>query len=185
METKTLVLKLVLDSLGVSSDITSVDDRLRVQKAVYLGQLSGVDLGYRYSWYLKGPYSTALTRDYYALEDELESGSTEHEERELKQSVLQKLERVRPLMTPPWDVSLKQEQWLELLASFHFLTKVSGRPKEEAVKILQRQKPHVADYVEIAAEKLKRLQIWGAHGVRYEAYCRSCSQKHRPQQCRA
>src|SRR3712207_9330456 len=48
--------------------------RKRVQKAVYIGQLTGVDLGYRFSWYVKGPYSTALTRDYYDLAEDVNSG---------------------------------------------------------------------------------------------------------------
>ncbi len=56
METKLLVLKLFLGALGIDDSIETVDDRKRVQKAVYLGQLSGIDLGYRYGWYRMGPY---------------------------------------------------------------------------------------------------------------------------------
>ena len=58
MDAKLITLRLFLDALGQSVDIETVDDRKRVQKAVYLGQLSGVDLGYRFSWYVMGPYST-------------------------------------------------------------------------------------------------------------------------------
>ena len=63
MEPRLIALRLYLDQLGVSSDIETVSDRKRVQKAVYLGQLSGVDFGYRFGWYLMGPYSTTLTED--------------------------------------------------------------------------------------------------------------------------
>lgn len=157
MEAKSIVLKLFLDSLGVSSDIASVDDRKRVQKAIYLGQLTGVDLGYRYSWYLKGPYSTSLTRDYYNLAEEIAAGSDDHQAKELKPALKQKLEAVKPLMSPPAGIEISQENWLELLASYHFLTNVSGKTKQGAIEVLQAQKPHVASYVDIAEKKLKEF----------------------------
>ena len=56
MEEKLVVLKLFLDELGIPDSIDTVDERKRIQKAAYLGQLSGVDLGYRYGWYKMGPY---------------------------------------------------------------------------------------------------------------------------------
>ncbi len=50
MEARQIVLKLFLSTLGVPADIDTVNDRKRVQKAVYIGQLTGVDLGYRFGW---------------------------------------------------------------------------------------------------------------------------------------
>ena len=43
-------------------------DRLVLQKTVYLLQAFGIYLGYRFTWYLHGPYSTQLTRDAFSLE---------------------------------------------------------------------------------------------------------------------
>lgn len=60
MDSNLIALKLFLDDLGVSADIETIDDRKRVQKAVYLGQAAGADLGYRFGWYLLGPYSPSL-----------------------------------------------------------------------------------------------------------------------------
>jgi hypothetical protein len=51
METRLVTLFLFLRELGVEPRIATVADRKGVQKAVYIGQLSGIDLGYRYSWY--------------------------------------------------------------------------------------------------------------------------------------
>lgn len=34
-----------------------------VQAAVYIGKVAGVDLGYRYGWYVYGPYSPSLHED--------------------------------------------------------------------------------------------------------------------------
>jgi uncharacterized protein YwgA len=146
MENKTLALKLFLDTLGVSSDINSVDDRKRVQKAVYLGQLSGVDLGYRYSWYLMGPYCSALTKDYYALADDLAAGDDLSKGKTLRADLKARLQKIKPYIEVPNSVKLSQENWLELLASYHFLRKVSGHSKKEAERLLSEKKPHVAQY---------------------------------------
>ncbi len=63
MDARLAALKLVLNELGETSDISSVSERLRLQKAVYLTQALGLNLGYHYSWYLRRPYSTSLTQD--------------------------------------------------------------------------------------------------------------------------
>ena len=67
MEMKLVLLKLFLDKLGISSEIDTFEKRKTIQKAVYLGQLTDVDLSYRFGWYLKGPYSPSLAEDYYPL----------------------------------------------------------------------------------------------------------------------
>src|SRR6266571_2039516 len=41
--------------------------RLTFQKTVYFLQVFGFYLGYRFSWYLYGPYSPALTKDGFEL----------------------------------------------------------------------------------------------------------------------
>jgi len=153
METKLLALKLFLDTLGIDDSIETVDDRKRVQKAVYLGQLSGIDLGYRYGWYRMGPYCPALTRDYYALESEIAAGALDSEGRSFNAQVVEKLKVIIPLLKSPIE-GVGQEEWLELLASVHFLRKVSGKSHQEAQSILQQEKPHVADHFGVAVDLL-------------------------------
>ncbi|HZZ71301.1 MAG TPA: hypothetical protein VFE24_03555, partial [Pirellulales bacterium] len=60
MNPNSIAIKLMLDELGIPETIATVDDRKRVQKAVYLGQRAGMNLGYRFGWYVRGPYSSAL-----------------------------------------------------------------------------------------------------------------------------
>jgi uncharacterized protein YwgA len=43
------------------------NDRLILQKTVYLMEKFGLHIGYYFSWYLRGPYSPSLARDAYAL----------------------------------------------------------------------------------------------------------------------
>lgn len=54
--------------LSWTFDIDEFDDRLRMQKLVYLAGKFGFDHGYSYNMYLHGPYSPELADDYY--EDE-------------------------------------------------------------------------------------------------------------------
>ncbi len=46
----------------------SLDDRVRLQKFVYLLQAHGVYLGYDFSWYTRGPYCSGLAKDGFILE---------------------------------------------------------------------------------------------------------------------
>src|SRR5260221_13158556 len=101
MDARLVVLKLFLDELGVPTEIDTLDDRKRVQKAVYLGQLASVDLSYRFSWYKMGPYSPALTSDYYGLAEAIASGDTDYQQKVLHTSIRRGLQRIRPLLTPP------------------------------------------------------------------------------------
>jgi uncharacterized protein YwgA len=158
MEAKLLVLKLFLDALGVDDRIDTVDDRKRVQKAVYLGQLSGIDLGYQYGWYRMGPYCPALTRDYYALESELAASALDPKGQALNAAAVEKLKTVTPLLQPPM-ADVAQEDWLELIASVHFLKTVSKQSDAEALATLKKQKPHVADYFAAAIEILEKNRI--------------------------
>jgi hypothetical protein len=94
MDPKIEVLDLFLRELGEDSSIEGIENRLRLQKAVYLGQLFGVDLGYRYSWYVKGPYSSPLTQDYYKL---AESAADPRSGNVLRPDLAEKLGKARSL----------------------------------------------------------------------------------------
>jgi uncharacterized protein YwgA len=154
MDRGQIALKLFLDELGIPLDIKTFDDRKRVQKAVYLGQLSGVDLGYRFGWYIRGPYSTRLTNDYFPLAESLASEDTDCEGKTLKKGVKEKLAKIRPLMNNPEDVDLPQEDWLELVASLDFLTRVSKLDEQEVLKVLEKEKSHVFGFVDQAKQAL-------------------------------
>jgi uncharacterized protein YwgA len=88
-------------------DKEGFENRLRLQKYVYLVRHYGLDLGYHYGIYRYGPYSSALASDYYALAEDV----TRYE-----------LELGRHL--PPFNVngffnlvSGKSTNWLEIAAT--------------------------------------------------------------------
>jgi uncharacterized protein YwgA len=113
--------------LGLEGEISDFEARKDFQKAVLLGQsLSRVDLGYRFSWYLYGPYSPALAHDYYQMAEAIEFGDREYENHSLVDSVQRKLNGIRSHFNVPHGVDLRRSDWLELLASWHYLRSVSN-----------------------------------------------------------
>jgi hypothetical protein len=159
MEERCVALKLLLDAVSIPSQIQTVADRKRVQKAVYLIQLTGVDLGYQYGWYLMGPYSPALTRDYYDLATALDEGDDATSNVELRSPVLDRLEPVKELMSVPAYLSLDQPSWLELLSSVHYLQKVRGMPEVAADRELEKSKPALAPWAFAARKELKERSL--------------------------
>lgn len=158
MDKKQIVLKLFVQSLGVEGDINSFEGRKNFQKAVLLGQsLSGVDLGYRFNWYLHGPYSPSLARDYYQLAEAIEFGDREYEDHRLVDSIHDKIEGIRDLFTVPDGIELGRSDWLELLASWHYLRSVNKYDETKALEIINRTKPHLVPYVEAAKQALQQV----------------------------
>ena len=146
MEPGLIALKLFLNVLNEESDIGTLDDRVRIQKTVYLGQLSGINLGYHFGWHIKGPYSPSLARDYYALEEATRRGDKAFENRSLPQGLADKLRRIRPLLQVPPETGLTKVEWLELVASLHYLVKVSQYGIDDAIEHLKRTKTKIADH---------------------------------------
>ena len=159
MEERCVALKLLLDAVSIPPQIRSVADRKRVQKAVYLVQQVGLDLGYQYGWYVMGPYSSALTRDYYELAASLEEGEEDFPAVELRGPVRERLERVKPLMTVPEQCSLDQPSWLELIASVHYLQKIRGLNADAADQELQKLKPDLAPWAMGARLELEAASL--------------------------
>lgn len=144
-------LKLALDVLDVPITPETFTDRLLLQKATYLSQAAGVRLGYRYSWYLKGPYSPELTRDYFQLTDE--SGITDGYK--LRDDQMESLRRVTAVSTPPSGTHVTRADWLELLASLHYLMERLGKTFDQASEIIGVTKAHLHPHVVAAHEALE------------------------------
>jgi hypothetical protein len=148
MVERAIATKLVLRALDQSESIGSLDDRKRLQKLIYLVQAAGVNLGYGYSWYLKGPYSSALAKDYYNMPptDLGQPGSPV-----LRPDVLPNIELVRRLASDfRRPAILPDADWLEIVSSVHYLERVSGLDEAAANDKLRREKPHLVQHVGIA-----------------------------------
>ena len=144
-------LKLALDVLDVATTPETFTDRLTLQKATYLVQAAGVRLGYRYSWYLKGPYSPELTRDYF----QLTPGWDIADGYRLRDDQMESLRRAATVSIPPPATGLARADWLELLASLHYLMERLGKTFQEASEIIGVTKAHLHPHVVAAHEALQ------------------------------
>lgn len=162
MDKSLATLALVLKELGVEPKIDTVEDRMAVQKAVYLGQvaLGNHDLGYRYGWYIHGPYCPALTRDYYALDEELSPAQVEG--LALNERTRAQLKPVRENLVANVPVEFPEEHphgkpgWLELLASIHFLRQVLGYDAARTEKTFKDKKDHLVQWIPQGEQALQQ-----------------------------
>ena len=70
MENKKLLEEFVFilkESIGFCFDINKFEDRIKLQKYVFIGKFFGLKHDYKYNMYIRGPYSSDLANDYYEL----------------------------------------------------------------------------------------------------------------------
>lgn len=103
--------------------IKELEERVFVQKAIYLLQVLDIDLRFRFSWYLRGPYSTDLTQCVFEIE-----GDQKLQERaetySLRKEVVPAVDRLHGFLKA-MPLPLTEPEWLELLSSIHYLKHIS------------------------------------------------------------
>jgi uncharacterized protein YwgA len=156
MDARLIALKLSLDELQIEFDISSIDKRKIIQKGIYLGQVAGTDIGYRFIWDQMGPYSGDLARDYHALAADISVGDMEFKTKELQDSKKKVLDDIRPLMNPPEGIDIERASWLELIASLHYLKKVVGLDEGKAKQKIETDKNGIYAHADLAINELKK-----------------------------
>ncbi len=160
MDRQQIGVKLTIDGLNLPFKIDGFQDRLIMQKSVYLAQAAGVHLGYYYHWYLYGPYSPSLTRDEYAISTDVSVGLDESEGWKLDDRSSQRLEGIRGIFTEPERDKLAKK--LELLASVHFLIERKQVSKVDTNRITTTLKLFKKDFSEEDVKKaLGELKTYG------------------------
>lgn len=109
---------MIFQKLKISKD--SLDDRLICQKKMYLLQSLGTDLGYKFDWYVRGPYSPSLTNYVYNNLDVL--SSNDFEKYKLSESAEKNVSVVNSLVGYK-KADLGEVSWYELLASLLYIIK--------------------------------------------------------------
>jgi uncharacterized protein YwgA len=100
--------------------MSEFDDRLKLQKTIYLLQLSGIYLGYNFSWYLRGPYCSLLTTNGFELKDiynEIPNNKIEFQKKEKQKRFKNFLKFIDNMK----KMNAKYEDVLEAAASLHYL----------------------------------------------------------------
>ena len=114
---------LTLAKLGTRPEFETLNDRIKLQKLVYLAQAATGVSPYHFNPYISGPYSPTLTRDLYGLlepgrEDETKERADAYK---LRSSTIKQLKAVRRVSNP--RCGLGSVKWLELIASLHYMHK--------------------------------------------------------------
>jgi hypothetical protein len=162
MDRRQIALRLTLQALGLKPAMDTFEDRLIVQKAVYLVQVASVHLGYYHCWYLRGPYCRELADDAFAVASDFRMGSDEVEGWALDVRSLNRLKRFRPLIEDGDRKELARK--LELLASVHFLVARRQVPSAEPKVIGDRLRRFGKLFSETdVREALGELRRYGIH----------------------
>lgn len=119
------------------------DQRMEMQKAIYLLQDMGVPVGdYGFRWYLHGPYSQSLQDDMYY--EDRRGGAELTLSKEYSERIAQLYDVIHSVENQSYSVS----HWVECLASLHYLQKnllSFNATEEEAIQELENRKDHLKD----------------------------------------
>ncbi len=131
------------------------NSRLRAQKSVYLLKALGVSpfTEYDFGYYIRGPYSPALARDYYAL--------TLKPLRGTRPNISDRNERI------VIEAANRGNNFLEAVATLHFARLINkGMSEYEVLKTVRELKPGLSSKLPEAWEFLeenglvRRWSIW-------------------------
>lgn len=163
MDRQQVLLAKSLDAAGVPLSVSSFDERLILQKAAYLIQSAGIRLGYRFRWYLRGPYSPDMTADAFSIVNEGEGAKEELKGWKLDEKSAQIGQKLKPLLYRENESVEVQAKRLELLASalFLFNTKqAEPNNSDETSSILKKNgKDFTADDVTKAVKEIRKYGL--------------------------
>ena len=130
--------------------IDTISDRILLQKKIYLAQDIGLSLGYGYSWYIHGPYSTDLTTVAYQI---IPEGIDAIDGKTLKEPFASMIGKVNDLENVIAEQNLKISvvQWYELIASIAYWSNRGHITESQIIDKIKATKPHFSeDHVRIA-----------------------------------
>ena len=129
-------------------DMATFDGRLRFQKTVQLLQPFGIDLGYYYNWYLRGPYCPDLAKDGFELKnviDKIPKLAIEFADAQDQSRYDDFTEFIRDKKNDP-----KQ---LEIASSICFLRNEEGLDMDTVLKLTEGKRAEI--------EMSECEQVWG------------------------
>ena len=117
--------------LGKDLDMDSFEDRIRLQKVMYILKRAGIGLNYSFGWHIRGPYSPNLADDGYLYRENKTEVEFQYTFNEKEKQVIDKIKTISDY--------LKTEENSELLASLLYLSRlldldILGDELKEALK---------------------------------------------------
>jgi len=128
MNKKLINLKLLTDEFDEKLNLEGFDNRLLLQKRVYLIQRLGVNFGFNFHWYLKGPYCPELTECAFTLkaDTETQEAANSFVFNDDATAILDRYKGLEREVSSLYGRRLPD--WLELMASIHFMRKYAYVP---------------------------------------------------------
>src|SRR5437867_10105008 len=118
------------DIFHTDLDMNSFNNRIKLQKLIFVLQSEGVERDYYFNWYIRGPYSSRLARVGYNLQDYPRKSDLTYEAPKKELVLLRKIKKARPLMN--------NSNSAELIASYLFL---ESDYKDKTAEELNLRKP--------------------------------------------
>lgn len=124
--------------------LDTINDRILLQKKIFLAQDIGLPLGYGYSWYIHGPYSTDLTAVAYQV---IPEGCEAIEKNSLKAPYSDMIKKVNNLEyeIERRNLQINVVQWYELVASIAYWYKRGNKSEEAIVEKIRQTKPQFTE----------------------------------------
>ncbi len=120
------------------------DDRIKLQKLIYILQSEGIDSSYVFTWYIYGPYSSHLTCDGYRITDEGKNISNSYYPKNNEAIIISRMKKA--------EIIFKDAVKAEIVASFRYL-KDKEKYGDLTLKELEIRKPYTASEIqEVALE---------------------------------
>ena len=133
--------------LGNDLNMDSFEDRIRLQKIMYILKHAGFGFGYSFGWHIRGPYSPELADDGYAYKENKEKMAFSYVFSVKEKQII---DRITPI-----SGYLKTEENSELLASLLYLSRLLGITGDKLKDELKTRKPRFSD-----EDINKALEIW-------------------------
>jgi uncharacterized protein YwgA len=163
MDRQQILLAKSLEAAKVPLSVKTFDERLILQKSVYLLQAAGIHLGYRFRWYIRGPYSPDMTAGAFGIVNEGEYAEKELKTWKLDDESATRARNLQSLLHRQGESKADQARRLELIASALFLFKTGQAKPSDAdstSNILKKNDKHFdMNDVKGAVKELK------AHGL--------------------
>lgn len=145
---------LLKNIVGDDFSMDDFDSRLQLQKSIYLLQAFGINLGYSFAWYLRGPYCSLLTDHGFEINDVYHNIPKE-DVRFAEKKAQSKFERFQKF------VNEKDVDSLEIAASLHYQIKVLHKNEEVAKEKTAHKKRKQFDksLVDKIFEEMKKCNL--------------------------
>lgn len=156
MERQPFVLGFILRKFpDFNFTMNKFDDRLRLQKFIYLLQAHDIYLGYDYSWYLRGPYCTTLAAAGFVLDDMYDDIPSLKSTRFVSSTVQKRFAKFTIFIRGREN----DTKFLEAAASLHYLLKTGYLQNDAVEKVIEKMPDVDEQYLNDVLTKLRLAEL--------------------------